>query len=302
MGWLDFVTRTPTVPAGVEKAPSEPTAGVYYDTEWAQRPLARAARAAGVWGFMKPAIALYGSPKVVGADRLDEVEGPVVLAANHHSHADTTLLLATVPAHLRQDMVIAAGADYFFPNRLTGAASALFIGAIPIERTRLSKLSVANAVDAIDKGRNLLIFPEGGRSSDGWGRHHRPGAAFVAQRTGVPVVPIYIDGTGRILPKGANWPNRARCAVVFGAPMTMTDGEDVRAYAQRIERRISELADELDKGWWQARRNAYSGATPDIAGPEVGAWRRRWALGPPPGDVRPSSPRPRWPRVGGRAR
>ncbi|NNE96608.1 MAG: 1-acyl-sn-glycerol-3-phosphate acyltransferase, partial [Acidimicrobiales bacterium] len=146
-----------------------------------------------------------------------------------------------------------------------------------------SKLSIENAIEAIDAENSLLIYPEGGRSPDGWSRTHRPGAAFVAKKTGVPVVPTYIDGTGTILPKGKNWPSRARCAVVFGSPMQSDESEDARSFAKRIEARVSELAEEFSSGWWEARKKAYAGAVKDLAGPEVGAWRRRWALGPKPG-------------------
>lgn len=297
MRWLRFIADNPTTPTGIDKPDRRPTTGVYYDTEWAQTSPARLVRKIGVWGFMKPAIAIYGSPKVIAADRLADIEGPVVFAANHHSHADTTLLLATIPAHLRQDLVIAAGADYFFPNRFTAAASALFIGAIPIERHRLSKLSIANTMKAVEKGRNLLIFPEGGRSPDGWGRTHRPGAAFVSKRTGAPVVPVYIEGTGRVLPKGKNWPTRSPCAVVFGNPLRVGADEDARDFAKRIQARINELADEFGRGWWESRKMAHRGETSDMAGPEGGAWRRRWALGPKPGERRIPKSERHWPEL-----
>ena len=283
MGWLRFITTPPSTPKGVEKPADEPAVGVQYNTKWARSRPAKVAREVGVWGFMKPAIQLYGSPRVIGTDRLHDVEGPVVFAANHHSHADTSLLLATIPSHLRRNLAVAAGADYFFPNRIAGARSALFIGAIPIERQKLSKLSIENAIDAIDAENSLLIYPEGGRSPDGWSRAHRPGAAFVAKKTGVPVIPTYIDGTGTILPKGKNWPSRARCAVVFGSPMRSDETEDARTFAKRIEARVSELAEEFSSGWWEARKKAYAGAVKELAGPEAGAWRRRWALGPKPG-------------------
>ena len=55
----------------------------------------------------------------------------------------------------------------------------------------------------IDDGWNLLIFPEGGRSPDGWGQAHRGGAAWLAARSGRPIVPVHIKGTGRLLPRGA---------------------------------------------------------------------------------------------------
>jgi len=299
MRWLRFITQPPATPAGVDKRTTKPTTGVYYDTEWAHGSTARLIRTLGVWGFMKPAITLFGSPKVIGADRLADIKGPVVFAANHHSHADTSLLLATIPSHLRHDMVVAAGADYFFPNRLTAAASALFIGAIPIERQRLSKLSISNAITALQKGRSLLIFPEGGRSPDGWGRPHRPGAAFVSKRTGAMVIPVYIEGTGRILPKGKKRPTRSACAVVFGPPVCIGENEDARAFAKRIQIRIGELSDEFSHGWWESRRRAHRNETAVITGPEAGAWRRKWTLGPGPGKSkrRPVESEQRWPKL-----
>ncbi len=280
MGWRDtvrFVLDEPRTPRGVEPRPSEPTTGVHYDTEWARTPVARAVREVGVWGFMKPAVAAYAPTRVMGADRLDDVEGPVVFASNHQSHADTTLLLASLPTRLRRRLIVAAGADYFFPNAVASAASALFIGAVPIERSKLSRLSIQHTLDALEQEYSLLIYPEGSRSPDGFGTEHRPGAAFVARRAGVPVVPIYLHGTGEVLPKGSNWPSRRRTAVVFGRPLRVEEGEDARTFAARIQRRIDELADEFEHGWWEARRRAAAGETPALTGPDTGAWRRRWA-------------------------
>jgi 1-acyl-sn-glycerol-3-phosphate acyltransferase len=297
MNWLRFIAEPPATPRGIEKREKVPTTGVHYDTRWARTPLAKAVREVGVYGFMKPAVKLYGSPRVIGVDRLDKVDGPVLFAANHHSHADTSLLLATIPTAFRRKLSIVAAADYFFPNQLAATASALFLGAIPIERQKLSKLSIANALEAIASGHSLLVFPEGGRSPDGWSQRHRPGAAFVAKRSGVPVIPVYLDGTGSLLPKGQNWPKRARCAVVFGDPLRLEADEDARAFAARIEARINELADEFASGWWQARRKAHANTTPILNGPEVGAWRRRWALGPKPGQKSVASSSKRWPRL-----
>ncbi len=297
MSWLRFITQSPATPRGVEKPKHTPTTGVHYDTEWAHQPAAKFVRRLAVLGFFKPAVRYYAHPRVIGLDRLKDVEGPVIFAANHHSHADTSVLLATLPPKLRDDLAIAAGADYFFPNKVSGALSALFIGAIPIERTRLSKLSISNSLDVLKKGRNLLIFPEGGRSPDGWQQKHRPGAAFLAKRGKTPVVPVYLSGTGTILPKGKNWPTKARCAVVFGSPLRTSDDEDPREFATRIEKRIAELADEFSSGWWQSRKNAYQETTPGGEGPDAGAWRRRWALGPKPSQRRKPVGQQRWPEL-----
>ena len=95
-----------------------------------------------------------------------------------------------------------AAADYFFRTRLTSTLSALAIGAIPIERTKVTRRSAALASELIDEGWSMLIFPEGGRSPDGWGQPFRGGAAYLSLRCDVPVVPVHLQGTGRILRNG----------------------------------------------------------------------------------------------------
>ena len=55
-----------------------------------------------------------------------------------------------------------------------------------------------------------MIYPEGGRSPDGWGQPFKGGAAYLSARTGAPVVPVHIDGTGSILGKGTSGPKPGR--------------------------------------------------------------------------------------------
>ena len=104
-----------------------------------------------------------------------------------------------MPAPWRHKAFVAAAADYFFGNRTTGALSALFIGAIPIERTSINRNTIDKAVTLLRSGWSMVIYPEGGRSPDGWGQEFRPGAAFLAKQAGVPVVPVLIRGTFDIL-------------------------------------------------------------------------------------------------------
>jgi len=276
---LPFPISTPTVPSGVEPPKVESKVGANFDTEWARSYPARAARVLLVEGVVRPAMDALAAPRVYGLDRLLGLEGPVVFAANHHSHIDTPLLLSIIPEPWRHHIVIGAAADYFFGNRVTSALSALVIGAIPIERARVNRRSADQAAELIDDGWSMLIFPEGGRSPDGWGQPFRGGAAYLAARCGVPVVPVHVEGTGRILRKGRNVPQPSPTKVTFGLPMHPDDGEDSRRFATRIERSVAELADEASSDWWQARRRAHRGATPALQGPGTGAWRRTWALG-----------------------
>ena len=186
-----------------------------------------------------------------------------------------------------------AAAGYFCRTAATSALSALALGAVPMERSKVGRRSADRAAALLDDGWSMVIFPEGGRSPDGWGQPFRGGAAYLALRCGVPVVPIHIEGTGRILRKGRTLPSPASTRVTFGAPLRPAEGDDSRRFAATIERTVAALADEATTDWWQARRRAHAGETPALAGPDAPAWGRAWALGDP--DPR-ATPRPRpWP-------
>jgi 1-acyl-sn-glycerol-3-phosphate acyltransferase len=288
-----FPFRAPTVPRGVQPLPDPNPIGADYDTDWARSPVARVARGALVEGVMRPLSAALASPTRRGLDRISDIDGPVVFVANHHSHVDTPLLLTSIPDRWRHKIVVGAAADYFFGTRVSSALSALVIGAIPIERTKVGRKSADLARSLIDEGWSLLIFPEGGRSPDGWGQPFRGGAAYIAMRCDVPVIPIHVEGSGRILRKGKSRPTRSAVTITFGAPLRPLEKEDARKFAARIEREVAVLADEVATDWWQARRNAYAGTTPSLAGPGVGAWRRAWALGAKDKKVRRA--KRRWP-------
>ena len=256
-----FPLGAPTVPGGVEPLEKEARSGPKYDTAWARKEPARYARFFITEGPMRAVVKAIASPTRKGTDRLDSLEGPAIFAANHHSHVDAPLMLTSVPEPWRHRMVVAAAADYFFPNRVVSAASALAMGAFPIDRSKVSRRSSDQATELLEEGWSLLIFPEGGRSPDGWGQGHRGGAAFLSLKTGVPVVPVHLRGTGRIFPKGAKKLTPGATTVTFGSPLRPTDDENATRFAARIEAAVAALADEAETDWWTARRNAASGAT-----------------------------------------
>lgn len=293
----EFPLRAPRVPQGVEPPPRKGKTGVDFDTDWARRAPAKTARAAVVEGVMRPAMSYLARPERVGHDRLEDLDGdqPVIFAANHHSHVDTPLLVTSIPLPWRRNLVVGAAADYFFGTRLTSAMSALVIGAIPIERSKVGRKSSDLAADLIGDGYSFMIFPEGGRSPDGWGQPFRGGAAYLAIRCDVPVVPVHLRGTGRILRKGKSTPTPSRTKVTFGAPLWPEENESSRRFGARIEQAVSALADEATTDWWQARKRAHAGETPSLYGPEASSWRRNWSLG----DQRPSARRKkrRWPDI-----
>lgn len=273
-----FPLRAPTTPLTVEPKAEEPTLGAHYESDWARKLPARYARFFLTEGVMRPIIAGLAQPERRGLDRLAELEGPAIFAANHHSHLDAGLLITSLPEPHRHQVFAGAAADYFFDSRAKATASSLVLNAIPIERSKVTRRSADQAAELLAAGWSMVIFPEGGRSPDGWGHPFRGGAAYLAIRCDVPVVPVHLAGTGRILPKGRNRPKPSRTVVTFGAPMAPQDGERSQAFAERVEGAVAALADEATSDWYSARRRAAAGETPSLSGPQAGAWRRTWAL------------------------
>ncbi|MEM8746938.1 MAG: lysophospholipid acyltransferase family protein [Actinomycetota bacterium] len=285
-----FPLRAPTAPGGVE-VPVEPdTLGGAYDTEWAQRPVARVARGLIVEGPLRLFVQGVASPTVTGLDRLIDLErdaderadgsdpDPVIFAPNHHSHLDTAVMIRSIPAAWRRHLVVAAAADYFFDAHWKAALSALSLNAIPIDREATSRETFDRMRDAIADGNSLIIYPEGGRSPDGWGQDFKGGAAYLAARTGAPVVPVFLDGTGELYGKGASRLKIGRTSVAFGTPLTPGEGENTRRFNARIEAAVARLGDEVLHDSWTAARRAADGSTPSLSGPDHQGWRRQWQL------------------------
>ena len=275
-----FPYTAPTAPDTVDALPPKARLGADYETEWARRFPARLARVVLLETVMRPVVAALGAPERAGIDRLAGLpDGPVIFAPNHHSHLDTPTMLTSIPEPWRHKVFVAAAADYFFKTHVTSAASALALGAIPMDRSKVSRRTADQAADLIEAGWSMLIFPEGGRSPDGWGQPFRGGAAYLSNRCSVPVVPVHLEGTGRILRKGAKRPTPSQVRVTFGTPLRAEEDESTNRYAERIERAVAELADEATTDWWQSRQRAARGTTPALTGPDAPAWRRAWALG-----------------------
>jgi 1-acyl-sn-glycerol-3-phosphate acyltransferase len=283
VGGRGFPYRAPTIPASVV-VPHEPRRlGAEFDTDFARRPVAKALRVGITEGPVRLMVKALAQPEVLGTDRLDDLrrreEPPaVIFTPNHHSHLDTPLMATAVPAPWRHTLVVAAAADYFFTSRTKGTAAALALNAFPIDREVTSRRSADAVRELVEDGWSLVIYPEGGRSPDGWGQDWKGGAAYLSARTGAPVVPVFIDGTGAIFGKGMKRPRPGRTRVVFGHPMWPVEGESTRRFAARIENAVTALGDEALTDWWTARRRAADGTSPRLAGPEYTGWRRQWAL------------------------
>ena len=275
-----FPYRAARTPNGVPPVERKTYLGSDYPTVWARRLPARTVRLLSTELIAKPLMSYIASPQRTGYDRLEGLKKrqAIIFVANHHSHADTPLLLTSIPFQWRKRLIVGAAADYFFKTKFGGSLSALFIGAIPVERNKVSRESSDQIASLIKRGWSFMVFQEGGRSPDGWGQPFRAGAAYLSIKCNAPVVPIHISGTGNILRKGKVWPKRSSTKVTFGAPIWPGEKENSRTFSKKIEQAVAELADEENNDWWIAQKRKHSGKTPTLQAPDMGDWRKAWIL------------------------
>ncbi|TML02245.1 MAG: 1-acyl-sn-glycerol-3-phosphate acyltransferase [Actinobacteria bacterium] len=269
-------TRRPLVPRSAEPWLADPEPREF-PTAWARTPAAKAVREGLLRFGFRPLVWNETEPSVEGVDNLESVRPPVIFVANHASHVDTPLFLCSLPKRWRQRTAVAAAADYFFDVWWRAAATALVFNTFPIERTG-GKRATVTARQLITEGWNILVFPEGTRSKDGWVGRWRHGAARLATEYRVPVVPVAIRGTYAAMPRGRSWPNKGRMpvSVRFGRALSPADGEDFGSLSRRLQQELARLWDEDATNWYASLRRDAEGHTPSVAGPQAARWRRVW--------------------------
>jgi 1-acyl-sn-glycerol-3-phosphate acyltransferase len=209
------------------------------DVSWARCSYAKATRAALLSFGLGPMIDYYVHNRVVGAEVFEKLAHPVIFVANHSSHLDTPTILRAMPRKWRSRTAVAAAADYFYDKRWKANGVALLFNTVPLGRNGggLDSGATDHVDRLIDEGWNLVMFPEGTRSRDGEIGKVRSGAAVIAARHGIDIVPIYVSGTHETMPPGQNWPKRIpgpffsrrhQVEVRFGDPIRPRAVEDAR--------------------------------------------------------------------------
>jgi 1-acyl-sn-glycerol-3-phosphate acyltransferase len=214
------------------------------DIPWARSWVAGVVREGVLRFVLRPIMNVYTRRRATGRDKLSRIKGPVILVANHTSHIDTPVILAALPRRLRKRTAVAAAADYFYRNKVVAWLVSLIFNTVPMDRKGggLGKQATDHLDRLLDQGWNLLVYPEGTRRGGGAGRVRR-GAAVLANRHKLPVVPIRVSGTRAVMPPGRIWPKRLhgkviskrhRVQVSFGEPIKPV--EDAGAVIDRVQR------------------------------------------------------------------
>lgn len=133
-------------------------------------------------------------------------KGPAILVSNHNSHLDTVVLMSLFRLRDLARVRPVAAADYFLRNPLLAWFSRTVMGIIPLQRA-ISREEAAGALDpivaALEAGDIVVIFPEGTRGEPEEMGRLKNGVSRLAERCPeVPVIPIYLHGLGKALPRG----------------------------------------------------------------------------------------------------
>jgi 1-acyl-sn-glycerol-3-phosphate acyltransferase len=181
------------------------------------------------------------------------IGGPAILVANHNSHLDTMALMSLLPLRLLPHVRPVAAADYFLQSRLVAWFSRRVIGIIPLLRTADGQSfdeRLAGVYEALERGDILILFPEGSRGEPERLSRFKSGIAYIAQRyPGVPIMPIFLHGFGKALPKGEALLVPFFCDIFIGEPVAHC--EDPATFMQALEERMHKLAAEGDFPPWE---------------------------------------------------
>lgn len=201
----------------------------YYLGAWAARMLCR----------------LAGGFQVSGKSNVPR-SGGAVLCANHISYLDPPVLGAAVTPRRTYFM---AKKELFEVPVLGPIIRKSY--AFPVDRDHFDREAIRNAIELLQKGEFVVVFPEGQRSPDGSLQPANTGPAMMASKAGVPIVPIALKGTDDILQRGRKGLHRGRVFVDIGEPVHPTafgegklDKEQLSAFTEAVMSSIEALQKE----------------------------------------------------------
>ncbi|MDP9386350.1 MAG: 1-acyl-sn-glycerol-3-phosphate acyltransferase [Actinomycetota bacterium] len=198
--------------------------------------------------------ALVGFCRVFWRLRVDGLEhvpdGPFVLAPVHRSNIDTPLVAAVTRRRLRY-----MGKDAMWKYRAPGwLFSAL--GGFPVRRGMADRAALRRCLEVLGEGEPLVIFPEGGRRSGPVVAELSEGAAYLAIRAGVPIVPVGIGGSERAMPRGSKMLHPVRVHLVVGPPLHPPQADGGRAPRRAVHELTERLQAELQRLFAEAEAKA----------------------------------------------
>jgi long-chain acyl-CoA synthetase len=207
----------------------------------------------------RPLTWLLANPRVVCAETTLPA-GPMLIVANHVTAYDAPLVQYALPGRMRRHVAVAMSGEVLEdfrhardPNRAPGTPEFFFFGpaayflvtalfnVFPLPRLRDFQFSFAHAGKAMDRGYNVLVFPEGARSAEGKLARFRPGIGLLAKQSGVPVLPVAMRGLGELKVQGRGWFRSGKIEVRVGEAIHFGPEDTEAAIAARLQEEVQRL-------------------------------------------------------------
>ncbi|MFM7643680.1 MAG: lysophospholipid acyltransferase family protein [Sphingomonadales bacterium] len=193
--------------------------------------------------LMGPLLRILLGIKWKGAYRELKQQKQFIIVANHNSHIDTMALMSSLSFWQLKYTHPVAAATYFGKKKWLGWLTRFFVNTILIKRSHEG--TGPKALDVlqkyISKGHSLIIFPEGSRGEpEKLQAFHKGIGVLLEQNPQIPFVPVWITGTGKILPKGALLTVPFEASLTFGVPQ-FTKTKEVQEIVEEVENAILKL-------------------------------------------------------------
>jgi 1-acyl-sn-glycerol-3-phosphate acyltransferase len=166
------------------------------------------------------------------------LRGGVLLVSNHQSYLDP--IVVTFATGRRVNFM---AKEELFHNPIFAYIIRKF-GAFPLKRTAFDRGAFVHAVQLLREGKVLAVFGEGTRSKSGHLGALREGPVRIARRAGVPIAPVVISGTGRVLPPGSRFPRGGTISLRVGSLLPTSEpkeGKAVAVFVEELRERMVEL-------------------------------------------------------------
>ncbi|MBF0521490.1 MAG: 1-acyl-sn-glycerol-3-phosphate acyltransferase [Candidatus Omnitrophica bacterium] len=183
-----------------------------------------------VWSLLKMVRPFCFPLKIYGKENIPQ-KGAFILASNHRSYLDPPLVSICHTwriSFVARDSLFKGFAGWLFPK----------LEAFPIKRQSADVGAIKEALNRLERGLPVLLFPEGTRTTDPIKRRIQPGIGMIAVKSGLPVVPVFIKGSDDVLPAGAKSLKRRPVTVTFGAPMFFKETADYPSISREVMEKI----------------------------------------------------------------
>jgi long-chain acyl-CoA synthetase len=261
-------TATPALESATSEAmpasPAQPSASDNLYPQWPWWFPFRWLRIAFLESLLRPLVWLLAKPLVsANSTQKLEADAPMLIIANHVTAFDGPLLEYALPGPIRRRMAVAMSGEmltayrrfrnlqpasptgrFFLPGPLFYFLVTALFNVFPLPRQRDFQRSFAHAGEALDKGFNVMVFPEGARSAEGQMAKFRPGIGLLVKQSNVPVLPMAMRGLGKLKTRERGWFRSGEIEIRVGQPIEFGPLVSEAAITARLQNEVKKLLED----------------------------------------------------------